>query len=88
MKKINSQDEKTTVPLWKTMAAVLLSLVFAGLGHLILKEYLRGGVFLFVAFTVNFFSGYYPAAILLNFIIFIFSAFDAFSIANRGYPIV
>lgn len=73
---------------WRPIVAVLLSLVFAGLGHLYLKRYGRGGLLLFLALFLFRTSGYSPRAMMLNVILFVFSAFDAFSFAKRGYGIM
>lgn len=73
---------------WRPIVAVLLSLIFAGLGHLYLKRYGRGGLLLFLALFLFRTSGYSPRAMMLNAILFVFSAFDAFSFAKRGYGIM
>ena len=79
------------LPLWKTwltaITAALLSLVFAGLGHLFLLS--DRGLLLFVlAILLYFFAPMWQLAFYLNIMLFIFSAADAFSIAYRGFGIV
>jgi hypothetical protein len=74
--------------LWFTaITAALLSLVFAGLGHLFLFH--DRGLFLFVlAILLYFFSPMWELAFYLNTMLFIFSAADSFSIGYRGFGIV
>lgn len=73
---------------WKPFVAAALSLVFAGLGHLYVRQYLRGGVFLVLAFFLYRISGYSPRAEMLNMVLFVIAAFDAFSFGKRGHGIV
>lgn len=73
---------------WKPIIAVLLSLIFAGLGHLYLKRYGRGGLLLFLGLFLLRTSGYSPRAMMLNVILFVFSAFDAYSWGKRGFGII
>ena len=75
-------------PLWKSILAALLSIVFAGLGHLILEEYVRGGLLMAVGLLIYTLTTYWPPATALNIVLFIFAAFDAFSIGRRGFGIV
>ncbi|MBI3802166.1 MAG: hypothetical protein HY282_00185 [Nitrospirae bacterium] len=75
-------------PLWKAISAALLSLLFAGLGHLILAEYGRGALLLSAGIAVYSLTAYWPPATALNIVLFIFAAFDAFSIGRRGFGIV
>jgi len=82
--------EETPAPsgtTWKPIVAAALSVLFAGLGHLFLRQYLRGGAYLVLAFFLYRISGYSPRAEMLNLILFIFSAVDAFSFAKRGFGI-
>jgi hypothetical protein len=79
------------MPFWTTwftaITAALLSLVFAGLGHLFLFS--DRGLFLFVmAVLLYFFSPMWEFAFYLNTMLFIFSAADSFSIGYRGFGIV
>ncbi len=79
------------LPFWKTwfaaITAALLSLVFAGLGHLFLFS--DRGLFLFVlAILLYFFAPMWELAFYLNIMLFIFSAADAFSIGYRGFGII
>ncbi|GEM_PF-2553450 len=74
--------------LWRAIIAALLSLVFAGLGHLYLRRYGRAFLYLLLGLFLLRTSGYSPRAMMLNIILFVFSAFDAFSLARRGYGIV
>ena len=79
------------LPFWKTwftaITAALLSLVFAGLGHLFLFS--DRGLLLFVlAILLYFFAPMWELAFYLNIMLFIFSAADAFSIGYRGFGIV
>ncbi len=73
---------------WRPMLAALLSLVFAGLGHLYLRRYGRGFLFLGLGLFFYQISGYSPRAMMLNVILFVFSAFDAFSWGKRGIGII
>jgi len=69
------------------ITAVLLSLVFAGLGHLFLFN--DRGLFLFaVALILYFFTPIWELAFYFNIMLFVFSAVDSFSIAYRGHGIV
>jgi hypothetical protein len=72
---------------WKPVVAAALSLVFAGLGHLFLRQWLRGFAFLLPNYFLYTIAGYWPNGILLNIISFIFSAVDAYSIAKKGHGI-
>jgi len=71
----------------RPIIAVVLSLVFAGLGHLYLRQWGRGASILFVAAFLFKISGYSPRAMMLNVALFIFSAFDAYSFGKRGFGI-
>lgn len=73
---------------WRPVIAAALSLVFAGLGHLYLRQYSRGAIFLVISGLVLMLSDYKPQIMLLNVFFFIFSAFDAFSIGKRGFGIL
>jgi hypothetical protein len=72
----------------RAIIASVLSLVFAGLGHLYLRKWGRGVSILFVAAFLFKISGYSPRAMMLNVVLFVFSAFDAFSFGKRGHGIV
>ncbi len=71
-------------PRWRPWLAAALSLVFAGLGHLFARAYLRAGVFLVGNYFMYTISDYWPNAVLINIVCFILAAFDAFSIAKNG----
>ena len=73
---------------WRPIIAAVLSLVFAGLGHLYLREYVRGALFLFIALFLYSISDYSARAFILNIALFIFSAFDAYSFGKRGEGII
>jgi TM2 domain-containing membrane protein YozV len=73
---------------WKPLVAAALSFLFAGLGHLYLRRYARGSVFLVMAIFLYRISGYSPRAEMLNVILFVFAAFDAYSYGKRGHGIV
>lgn len=74
--------------IWKPIIAAALSFLFAGLGHLYLRQYLRGGLYLLLASFLWGISDYSPRAEMLNVILFVFAAFDAFSFGKRGHGIV
>ncbi|HLG22057.1 MAG TPA: hypothetical protein VI382_04520 [Candidatus Manganitrophaceae bacterium] len=74
-------------PVWRAVVAALLSLFFAGLGHLFLRRYIRGVGFLAPSVFFYMISDYTPKGILLNIVFFIVSAVDAFSIGRRGFGI-
>jgi hypothetical protein len=69
------------------VTAALLSLVFAGLGHLFLFND-RGLLLFGAALILYFFTPVWEAAFYLNSMLFVFSAVDAFSIGYRGYGII
>jgi len=72
---------------FSAITAVLLSLVFAGLGHLFLFN--DRGLFLFtLALILYFFTPVWEIAFYLNIMLFVFSAVDSFSIAYRGHGII
>ncbi|SRR6266446_5700844 len=79
------------LPFWKTwftaITAALLSLVFAGLGHLFLFHD-RGLLLFGLAIVLYFFTPMWEFAFYLNTMLFIFSAVDAFSIGYRGFGII
>lgn len=75
-------------PLWKPITAALLSMAFAGLGHFILQEYLRGGLLMAGGLLIFSLTAYWPPATAFNIVLFVFAAFDAFSIGRRGFGIV
>jgi ABC-type multidrug transport system permease subunit len=71
----------------KPIIASILSLVFAGLGHLFLRQY---GLALLFAMPASFLwklTDYYPQMLLGNIILFIVAAVDAFSFGKRGIGI-
>ena len=73
---------------WLTaITAALLSLVFAGLGHLFLFHD-RGLLFFGLAIVLYFFTPVWEFAFYLNTMLFVFSAVDAFSIGYRGFGII
>ncbi len=74
-------------PILRPVIAAGLSLVFAGLGHLFLRKYLRAAMFSLMAGFIYMISDYWPKGMLLNLIFFIITAFDAFSIGRRGFGI-
>lgn len=74
--------------IWKPIIAAALSFLFAGLGHFYLREYLRGGVYFVLAAFLYKISGYSPRAEMLNMVLFVFAAFDAYSFGRRGHGIV
>ena len=79
------------LPSWTSwlsaITAALLSLVFAGLGHLFLFQD-RGLLLFGLAIVLYFFTPIWEFAFYLNSMLFIFSAVDAFSIGYRGYGII
>ena len=72
------------VPVWKPALAALLSLVFAGLGHLFVRAYLRAVAFFVPNYFLYTISDYWPNGVLLNIVCFIIAAFDAYSLAKNG----
>ena len=64
-----------------------LSLVFAGLGHLFLKQYGRGVIFIIPALFLWKLSHYWPQMMLANIMLFIVAAVDAFSWGKRGFGV-
>jgi hypothetical protein len=83
-----SESQAQSGMVWKPIVAAALSFLFAGLGHLYLRQYLRGSVFLVLGFFLYRISGYSPRAEMLNAILFVYSAFDAFSFGKRGHGII
>ncbi|MBI3358138.1 MAG: hypothetical protein HY037_00885 [Nitrospirae bacterium] len=71
----------------KPIIAAMLSLGFAGLGHLLLREYGRALLFVIPALFLWKLSDYWPQMTLANMILFIFCAVDAFSLGKRGIGI-
>jgi len=71
----------------KPILAAILSLGFAGLGHLFLKEYGRGALFIIPALFLWKLADYWPQMTLANIMLFIFCAVDAFSFGKRGVGI-
>lgn len=68
--------------------AGLFSLVFAGFGQLYVRQYTRGVFFILVAVFAYMTTGYSAKAWVLNIVVFIFAAIDAFSFGKRGIGIV
>ncbi len=64
------------------------SLAFAGLGHLYVREYARAFLFLFGGIFAYMTSGYSSKSVIFNILLFIISAFDAFSFGKRGFGII
>ncbi len=67
--------------------AGMFSLAFAGFGQLYVREYTRGVFFILFAVFAYMTTGYSSKAWVLNVIIFIFAAIDAFSFGKRGIGI-
>ncbi len=72
----------------RPLLAALLSLVFAGLGHLVVQQYGRAVLFILPAAFFWKLADYYPQMMLANVILFIVSAVDAFSLGKRGIGIL
>ena len=72
----------------KPIIASILSLGFAGLGHLFLRQYGRALLFVMPALFLWKLADYYPQMMLGNIILFIVSAVDAFSFGKRGIGII
>jgi len=70
------------------LIAGLFSLIFAGLGQLYVREYGRAFLFILIAVFSYMTTGYSGKAWVLNNVVFILSAVDAFSIAKRGIGII
>ena len=71
----------------KSIFALFFSLAFAGIGHLFLRQYARGILFLIPALFLWKLADYWPQMGLANAMLFIFSAVDAFSLGKRGIGI-
>ncbi|MFQ5949156.1 MAG: hypothetical protein ACE5J1_00525 [Nitrospiria bacterium] len=67
--------------------AGFFSLVFAGLGHLYVRQYVRAFFFLLGGLFAYQISGYAPQAAIFNKLLFIVAAVDAFSFGKRGFGI-
>jgi len=72
----------------KPIIAFIFSLVFAGLGHLFLRQFARAVLFVIPALFLWKLADYWPQMTLANMILFIFCAVDAFSFGKRGTGIV
>ncbi len=72
----------------KPIIAAILSLVFAGLGQLFLREYVRAVLFILPALLLLQLAHYWPQMVLANIMLFIFAAVDAFSLGKRGIGIL
>ncbi len=70
------------------LVAGFFSLAFAGLGQLYVREYGRGMVFIVIAVFAYMTTGYSAKADVLNKVLFIVSAIDAFSLGKRGIGIL
>lgn len=81
------EHQAAEAPVWKPVIAAALSVLFAGLGHFFLRQFLRGGVFFVLALFLYRISGYSPRAEMLNLVLFVVAAFDAFSFGKRGHGI-
>ncbi len=68
--------------------AGLFSLAFAGFGQLYVRQYARGIFFIVVAVFSYMTTDYSAKAWVLNIVVFIFAAIDAFSFGKRGIGIV
>ncbi len=75
-------------PLVKALIAALLSLLFAGLGHLYLERYPRAFLLIGLGALLYVGAAFFPPATLINLGLFIFSAFDAFSFGCHGHGIL
>lgn len=69
------------------VAAGFLSLAFAGMGHLYVREYARAFLFSLGGIFAYMISTYSPKSVLFNILIFIISAVDSFSFGKRGFGI-
>lgn len=67
----------------KPIVALILSLGFAGLGHIFLREYARAMLFILPALFLWKLADYYPQMSMANMMLFIFAAVDAFSFGKR-----
>lgn len=78
-------DGRESEKMWKGIAAAVLTILVAGLGHLYLGHSTRGALLL-VCTAVFFFIGwtYWPPAEMLYVQFSIIFAVDAFSFAKRG----
>jgi hypothetical protein len=83
-----AEDQAQRGIVWRPIIAAALSFLFAGLGHFYLRQYVRGGIFFVLAFFLYRISGYSPRAEMLNLIVFVFAAFDAFSFGKRGHGVI
>ncbi len=70
------------------LLAGFFSLIFAGLGQLYVREYGRAFLFILIAVFSYMTTGYSGKAWVLNNIVFIISAVDAFSFGKRGIGIL
>ncbi|MFQ5580084.1 MAG: hypothetical protein ACE5FZ_05680 [Nitrospiria bacterium] len=67
--------------------AGFLSLAFAGIGHLYVREYVRAVLFLLAGIFAYMISSYSPKSVMFNILLFITAAVDAFSFGKRGFGI-
>lgn len=67
--------------------AGFLSLAFAGMGHLYVRQYARGFLFFLGGIFAYMISTYSPKSVLFNIFLFIIAAVDAFSFGKRGFGI-
>jgi len=70
------------------LIASLFSLAFAGFGHLYVRQYTRGVIFIVTAVFAYMTTGYSAKSWVFNIVLFIFAAIDAFSFGKRGIGIV
>ncbi len=70
------------------LVAAFFSLVFAGLGQLYVREYVRALLFITAAVFGYMTTGYSGKAWVFNNVLFIIAAIDAFSYAKRGIGIL
>ncbi len=79
--------ERSSRPVLVPVAAAILSLCFAGMGHLIVGQYVRAIAFLVPNYFIYSISDYWPPGMLVNVVCFIIAAVDAFSFGRRGFGI-
>jgi len=67
--------------------AGFLSLAFAGMGHIYVRQYARAFLFSLGGVFAYMISTYSPKSVLFNILLFIISAVDSFSYGKRGFGI-
>ncbi len=70
------------------IVAGVFSLIFAGLGQLYVREYMRGFLYIVVAVFAYMTANYSAKSWVFNNIVFIVAAIDAFSFGKRGIGIL